>query len=151
MHDTPRLENLENTQKQSKPVHTEDQQAQSFRFPSTQLPHEPGGVQKGLCPPALAKGAESGICPFPQLYLKCNEEGKKAKIISTLCESGNGDFHRASFRQLGQLFQPQAKVVCTEALWGGTEKGCEMVNRTDGNRSHGAIRGGVGGWRGEEQ
>lgn len=67
MRDTPRLENLENTLKQSKPVHTEDQQAQSLSIqPSCHM-------NQRRC----AEGAESSICPFPQLYLKRNEEGKK--------------------------------------------------------------------------
>ena len=49
---------------------------------------------------------------------------RKNKIISTLCESGNGSFCGASFRQLGHLFQPQAKVACT-GLFGADRKGIE--------------------------
>lgn len=76
MHDTPRLENLENTQKQSKPVHTEDQQAQSLSIqPSCHMNQR--GCAEGAVSSSSSQGAESGICPFPQLYLKCNEEGKK--------------------------------------------------------------------------
>ena len=71
-HDTPRLENLEKIQKQSKPVHKEDQQAQSLSIqPSCNV------NQRGR-----AEGAESSSSsrvkhPPLSSTLKRNEEGKK--------------------------------------------------------------------------